>query len=129
MRDPKLTCAYSGVLEGVRFQSNSAQLTIEAQEILKDLAYSLATCSTGHFILSAHTDSRGSAEYNQALSKRRAISVVRFLKGAGIDHHKISARAYGEMAPIDTNDTDEGRHNNRRVEFSPAEGSELFNKY
>ena len=64
-----------------------------------------------------HTDSVGAEAYNQDLSKRRAQSVLRYLESRGIDSSRITARAFGETQPIDSNDTAQGRSRNRRVEL------------
>jgi outer membrane protein OmpA-like peptidoglycan-associated protein len=64
-----------------------------------------------------HTDSRGAAAKNKALSQRRAESVVAWLVKNGIDASRLEARGFGMERPIDDNRTDAGRKNNRRVEF------------
>jgi outer membrane protein OmpA-like peptidoglycan-associated protein len=68
--------------------------------------------------ISGHTDSKGSDEYNLNLSQGRSQAVVDYLASQGIDQSRLQARGYGETKPIDTNETDEGRANNRRVEFT-----------
>jgi outer membrane protein OmpA-like peptidoglycan-associated protein len=68
--------------------------------------------------MSAHTDSRGSDEYNIKLSANRAKSVMDYILAKGIDPSRISSQGYGETKPVATNDTDEGRQLNRRVEFT-----------
>ncbi|MES1221479.1 MAG: OmpA family protein, partial [Bacteroidota bacterium] len=67
--------------------------------------------------MSAHTDSKGSDEYNFTLSDNRARSVMEYIVSKGIDPSRISSHGYGETVPVATNDTDEGRQLNRRVEF------------
>jgi outer membrane protein OmpA-like peptidoglycan-associated protein len=68
--------------------------------------------------ISGHTDSKGSDDYNLNLSQGRSQSVVDYIVSQGIDSSRLTAHGYGEGKPIDTNDTDEGRANNRRVEFT-----------
>jgi outer membrane protein OmpA-like peptidoglycan-associated protein len=68
--------------------------------------------------LDAHTDSNGSNEYNKELSRKRAQSVVDYLIDNGIDPTRLSAQGFGEEFPVSTNDTPEGREENRRVEFT-----------
>lgn len=69
-------------------------------------------------IIEGHTDSKGSDEYNLDLSKRRAITVKKHMvKTYGFDPNKFMTKGMGEGYPVDTNETDEGRANNRRVEF------------
>ncbi len=71
--------------------------------------------------IGGHTDSRGSDEYNVDLSDRRAKSVVDYLIDNGIPRARLEWKGYGEKEPIDTNETDEGRQNNRRTEFEIIE--------
>ena len=65
-----------------------------------------------------YTDSVGSVEYNQRLSERRANSVKSWLTGHGIPAEKITAEGRGKSDPVATNETADGRENNRRVEFA-----------
>jgi OmpA-OmpF porin, OOP family len=67
--------------------------------------------------ITGHTDSRGSAEYNQRLSERRAAVVANYLTTKGIDQGRIKTFGMGENVPVADNDTDAGRARNRRVEF------------
>ncbi|HEX8038776.1 MAG TPA: OmpA family protein, partial [Chryseosolibacter sp.] len=68
--------------------------------------------------ISGHTDNKGSDDYNQTLSQGRSEAVVNYIISQGIDSFRLTAHGYGESKPIDTNDSDEGRANNRRVEFT-----------
>lgn len=67
--------------------------------------------------MSAHTDSRGTDEYNFTLSDNRARSVIEYIISQGIPRDRITSHGYGESQPVATNDTDDGRQLNRRVEF------------
>lgn len=67
--------------------------------------------------MSSHTDSKGSDEYNLTLSNNRAKSVKEYILSKGIDASRITSQGYGETTPVASNDTDEGRQLNRRVEF------------
>lgn len=69
-----------------------------------------------------HTDSTGSAEYNQSLSERRALAVVEFLSGQGVGGERMRSAGYGKERPIADNATVDGRARNRRVEIILAEG-------
>ncbi len=71
-----------------------------------------------------HTDSRGGAAYNRTLSKRRAASVVKWLTKHNVDKGRLVSAGFGPDKPIDTNETDEGRQRNRRVEFVIKETKE-----
>lgn len=64
-----------------------------------------------------HTDNKGTDAYNQGLSERRAASVSSYLKDHGISSSRVSTKGMGENDPIASNDTEEGRSQNRRVEF------------
>ncbi|HEN20793.1 MAG TPA: OmpA family protein, partial [Desulfobacteraceae bacterium] len=64
-----------------------------------------------------HTDGQGGDEYNLGLSQRRAETVVAYLNLFGISADRIYAKGYGESEPVDTNETEEGRAKNRRVEL------------
>lgn len=68
--------------------------------------------------ISGHTDNKGSDDYNQSLSQGRSEAVVNYIISQGIDSFRLTAHGYGEAKPLDTNDSDEGRANNRRVEFT-----------
>jgi outer membrane protein OmpA-like peptidoglycan-associated protein len=64
-----------------------------------------------------HTDSRGNANHNLDLSRRRAASVMKWLTERGIAKARLESKGFGMTKPIDSNDSDTGRQNNRRVEF------------
>lgn len=68
--------------------------------------------------LSAHTDSKGSDDYNYKLSDNRARSVMNYLIEKGINASRLRSQGYGETKPLASNDTDDGRQLNRRVEFT-----------
>jgi len=68
-------------------------------------------------VIEGHTDSRGSDAYNQPLSERRANAVRdELVNEYDIDASRVSTVGYGESRPVATNDTDEGRAQNRRIE-------------
>jgi outer membrane protein OmpA-like peptidoglycan-associated protein len=64
-----------------------------------------------------HTDDKGSEEFNQGLSVRRAVAVTDYLNNKGINNSRLIVKGFGELAPKYENTTDEGRTQNRRVEF------------
>ena len=68
--------------------------------------------------ISGHTDNKGSDDYNITLSNSRANSVKEYLVSIGINSNRIVSKGYGKSKPVATNDTDEGRQFNRRVEFT-----------
>ena len=108
----------NGVLDGISFETDSARLTTDSKTRVLALAQQLAQCDISSVSLTAHTDSQGSAEYNQRLSAKRARAVARALSEGGISLQMMRARAFGESRPIDTNDTAAGRQRNRRVELT-----------
>jgi outer membrane protein OmpA-like peptidoglycan-associated protein len=64
-----------------------------------------------------HTDNKGSDDYNQGLSERRAAAAAAYLRSEGIASSRLSTRGLGESDPKASNDTEAGRAENRRVEF------------
>lgn len=111
----KLNKAY--IFKNVVFDFNSAILKAEAKSEIENIhAYLLNNQNTKIEIL-GHTDNVGLPGFNQKLSERRAKSVMEYFIYLGLDSSKITFIGYGEEKPIFTNDTEENRDNNRRVEF------------
>ena len=73
-----------------------------------------------------HTDSKGTDEYNQSLSERRANSVVNYLVSLGLVKSRLYAMGVGEKEPVADNNTDTGRAKNRRVEFAITANEEMI---
>lgn len=105
------------VLEGVTFAFNSAEIVADEQGTLEEAVATLERNPELEVEVAGHTDSVGNPRYNQGLSERRALSVMEFLVDAGIDPDRLSARGYGQLEPVATNATDQGRAMNRRVEL------------
>lgn len=103
--------------EQVLFGFDQAQLNTSAEDNLDKLVNVLQKYPETNIQVIGHTDSRGSEDYNQKLSEQRANRVVEYLKNHGIASSRLSAKGMGEMDPIASNETDEGRAKNRRVEF------------
>ncbi len=95
------------------FATGSANLTSEARKLLD----AVVPCIQGRFEVGGHTDNVGKAESNQALSERRAVSVAKYLASKGVDAKLLTAKGYGDTAPIGDNATTEGKAKNRRIEF------------
>lgn len=104
-------------LKGVTFDFNESRLTENAQVILEDMVALLAKYPDMKVEVAGHTDNKGSDAYNQKLSNRRAAAVKDFFVSKGRPAEQVTARGYGEAEPRDTNDTEEGRERNRRVEL------------
>jgi outer membrane protein OmpA-like peptidoglycan-associated protein len=103
----------------VYFAFNSTELQPEAQQLLEKVGAALAAeeLSSFRFSVEGHTDSVGSAGYNEALSARRASAVAAFLEGRGVGEARLGTVGRGEAEPVADNDSDDGRQRNRRVEL------------
>lgn len=115
--DARGCAVFKGLLKGVNFEPSSATLTEASIGILDRVFRTLESYPNVVFRISAHTDSHGSVADNNALSKGRAIAVARFLVRSGIEKNRFRLAVYGESRPIASNDTEEGRALNRRVEL------------
>ena len=104
-------------LEGVTFEFDSADLTPNAEAVLRQVARDLGRHSDVTVEIRGHTDSIGGPDYNQKLSEERAESVREFLVSQGIDETRITTRGFGYSEPVASNDTEEGRRLNRRIEM------------
>lgn len=107
-------------LEGTNFDFDKATLRPEAGAKLDHAAAVMTEHSSIRVNVEGHTDSVGSDSYNQSLSERRANAVVDYLVGKGIDASRLSPTGYGESRPAASNDTAEGRAQNRRVDLIVA---------
>ena len=106
------------VLEGVNFDTDSAKLDAAAKTALRVAIQALRDYPRFDVLVGGHTDNRGDAAYNQALSQRRANAVRAHLVSAGIAADRVEAAGYGESQPVQDNDTPAGRAQNRRVDLS-----------
>lgn len=109
-------------LPDILFDTNEATLKNEAKVVIAKLAGILLILPELNLRVEGHTDSTGSADYNQGLSERRASSVRDFLAQQGIGGQRMVAVGYGLTRPVADNSTREGRASNRRVEIIIAEG-------
>ncbi len=108
----------SGTLQGgVVFDVDSTEITPEAAQVLNVGVAILARDPSIFMTVEGHTDSSGSDAYNEALSLGRAQSVTAYLQAAGIEAERLQSIGAGESDPIASNDTEEGKALNRRVEF------------
>lgn len=104
-------------LRDVTFEFNSSRLTMNGKRLLDSLVAFLRSDKSVNAVVEGHTDSKGSDAYNLKLSRARAESVRTYLIQQGIAAERLQAEGFGESRPVATNDTDEGREVNRRVEF------------
>ncbi|MBR4583951.1 MAG: PD40 domain-containing protein [Bacteroidales bacterium] len=106
------------ILSNIFFDYNKATLRDISKAELDNLVRLLTVDYPKMVIeIGGHTDNKGSLEYNTTLSTNRAKSVVDYLIKHGVAKERLSYKGYAYQNPIDTNDTEEGRQNNRRVEF------------
>lgn len=104
-------------LQGVYFDTDKSTLKPESIAILNAAVATLGEHGSIAVEVGGHTDSKGSEGYNQRLSERRAKVVYEYLVNKGISANRMTWRGYGELSPIATNDTAEGRAKNRRTEL------------
>lgn len=102
---------------GINFAYDSATVQPQFQRTLDEVAKVLSDYNRTYVDVYGHTDSNGSDAYNQGLSERRAASVADYLSSRGVTRARIGTRGFGETQPIATNETEDGRAANRRVEI------------
>ena len=106
------------IFTDVNFDTDKSELKSGAKEALDEFTKYMNAHPDYTVDISGHTDSVGSETYNQSLSERRAKAVEDyFINTSGIDPSRLTSRGAGELEPINTNDTSEGRSNNRRTVF------------
>ena len=118
IRDGKMVIELSN---NILFDSGSVEIKDDGQEALKQLANVLQEIKKRDFLVAGHTDnvpiSSSRFESNWELSTARAVEVVRFLQENGVNPDHLAAAGYGEHDPIASNETDEGKALNRRIEI------------
>lgn len=102
----------------VRFDTNKSTLTTTAKANLDKLVPVFKSYADTDIVIYGYTDSTGKVEYNQTLSEQRAASVKAYLASKGLNTSRFTTTGLGIADPIATNDTPEGRSENRRVEFA-----------
>ncbi|HET7039224.1 MAG TPA: OmpA family protein [Gemmatimonadales bacterium] len=110
---------------GVLFDVDRAELRPAAQEELVKLATILNKYDDTNILVEGHTDATGTEDYNMELSRRRASSVGTFLAAQSVAVSRMQAVGYGEVQPIASNETADGRQQNRRVEVAIFANDEL----
>jgi len=109
---------FNGVLDNVVFATSEYSLNLESRDSLDQLIMKLQAHPDVSIAIDAHTDNRGNAKDNLALSKLRVMAVVRYLVVKGVDGSRLYPHGYGESRPLVSNATEEGRARNRRIEVS-----------
>jgi len=103
---------------GILFDVDSSVLRPASRDNLTNLARSIEDYDGTRILVVGHTDSTGSDAYNQGLSERRAIAAKTYLIEQGVAGDRIDALGRGESEPVASNETAEGRQDNRRVEVA-----------
>ncbi len=101
----------------ITFPSGSYAIQPQFQSTLREIAQTLRLGNQTYVDVLGHTDASGSEASNQALSVSRAQAVANYLKSRGVVAARVAVKGYGESAPIASNDTEEGRAQNRRIEI------------
>lgn len=101
----------------VLFDFDQSGLQTDAKKGLNEFVAILKKYPDTNIEIQGHTDSKGTDAYNESLSQRRANAVMVYLIDKGVASSRLNPKAYGERYPKYTNDTEEGRAQNRRVEF------------
>ena len=114
----ELTAKGRVATQGILFDTNSDRICPESTPTLKEMGAMLEDHPELRLLIEGHTDNVGDESFNLQLSEKRAASVKNFLvETYGIDESRLETKGYGETKPVVTNDTPEGRQNNRRVEL------------
>lgn len=113
----------------IAFEPGSATVAAGSRDTVNQIADILRECGPIRLEIQGHTDSQGREEMNQQLSQARAQSILNELRGRRVPTASFTALGYGETQPIADNDTEEGREENRRIEFrlirpEPVENTE-----
>ncbi|MBV7407612.1 OmpA family protein [Maritimibacter sp. DP1N21-5] len=109
----------------ITFAPGSVEIEARAAPTIDKIADILRNCPDAPMEIGGHTDSQGSEELNKSLSQQRANSVLNALLARRILTANLTAHGYGEEQPIGDNDTEEGREDNRRIEFRLIGSAEL----
>ena len=102
---------------GLLFAYDSDAIQGNARTNLSNLASSLEKYPKTNVLIVGHTDATGSDSYNQTLSQRRAAAAAAYLSSQGVDRSRLRTTGRGEAEPIESNDVESGRAQNRRVEI------------
>lgn len=102
----------------IRFESGRATIDPDSAGLLDRLIETALRCPAVNIEIAGHTDADGEDAFNQALSEKRAQAVADYMVKAGLPADRFTATGYGSTQPVATNDTDEGKAQNRRIEFT-----------
>lgn len=119
---PEKAKQFNGVIQGIEFDRNGERVRPGFTATLDNAALVLKEFPSLRIMISGHTDTDGSRDYNMELSQRRANTVKSYLVSKGIDGGRIETRGAAFDEPIADNETKEGKQKNRRIEFKLLEG-------
>jgi outer membrane protein OmpA-like peptidoglycan-associated protein/ferritin-like metal-binding protein YciE len=106
-------------MEIINFAKGSAEIPAESNDFLNQAAIAIKAAPPGTIIeIDGHTDNTGDAESNLLLSQQRALAVRNYLVMQGVDESALTVKGSGENDPVASNETDEGRFRNRRIQFN-----------
>ena len=105
------------ILHGINFDTNKFKVLPESEWILEKARASMEAHPDATIVISGHTDSVGSDEANRTLSQKRAQAVKDWLVARGINANRMKVVGKGELEPMATNETEDGKAQNRRIEF------------
>ncbi len=106
----------------ISFESGRATIDPDSAALLDRLVETAMRCSTVNIEIAGHTDADGDAAFNQDLSEKRAQAVTDYLVKAGLPASRFTPIGYGCTQPLGSNDTDEGKAQNRRIDFVVRKG-------
>jgi OOP family OmpA-OmpF porin len=101
----------------IQFESGRATIDPDSAGLLDRLIETASRCPNANIEIAGHTDGDGDEAFNQSLSERRAQAVTDYLVKAGLPADRFTATGYGSTQPVAGNDTDEGKAQNRRIDF------------
>ena len=115
--DRSVETALANIVKNIQFETASDRIARSSQASLTELVEILKKFPETKLSIEGHTDAAGNANRNMSLSQRRADSVKKFLSDNGITPSRLTAKGFGQTQPVATNDTAEGRAQNRRVDL------------
>jgi outer membrane protein OmpA-like peptidoglycan-associated protein len=105
-------------LNNIFFETGKSIIKELSFDELDNLAASLTKNPKMKIFIAGHTDNRGNETANQKLSDERVQTVIKYLLNKNVNPNQVSGKGFGSTKPIDTNETEEGRNRNRRVDFT-----------
>ncbi len=116
-RNAEIKSSFDAALRGIKFNSSKSTFKTESYVLMDKVVSVMQKYSDLKVSIEGHTDSQGAETANSDLSVKRANAVKEYLISKGISSTRLSTKGFGEYRPVSTNDTAEGRAQNRRVEF------------